>query len=97
MGESERTVWDDPKNEKNIQERKIDFAGLDDVFDGRFARVAEDKRRDYGEQRFNMLVELHGVILNVTFTLRPPKHRIISARLASRKERRIYRAKQQDG
>ncbi|ACL61535.1 BrnT family toxin [Methylobacterium nodulans] len=95
MGENERTVWDDPKNDKNIQDRKIDFADLDDAFDGRFSLVTEDKRRDYGEQRFNMLVEFHGVILNITFTMRPPKHRIISARVASRKERRTYHAKQQ--
>ena len=56
--------------------------------------MAEDGRRDYGETRFNMLVELHGVVLNVTFTPRPPKHRIISARLASRTERRAYHARQ---
>ena len=94
MGENARTVWDDPKNETNIGDRQIDFADLDDAFDGRFALVVEDGRRDYGERRFNMLVELHGVILNLTYTPRPPKHRIISARLASRKERRTYHARQ---
>ena len=83
MGERERTAWDDLKNEKNVQTHKLDFADLDDAFDGRFTLVAEDRRRDYGEQRFNMLVGLHEVILNITFALRPPKHRIISARLAS--------------
>lgn len=75
------------------QDRRIDFADLDAAFDGRFAIVVEDKRRDYGEQRFNMLVELYGVILHITFTPRPPRERIISARIASRKERRTYHAK----
>lgn len=96
MGENERTVWDDAKNERNITARRIDFADLDGAFDGRFALVAEDKRRDYGEPRFNMLVELFGVILNITFTQRLLKYRIISARLANRKERRAYRGRQQD-
>jgi uncharacterized protein len=97
MGENERTVWDDPKNERNIAARGIDFADLDIAFDGRFALVVEDRRRDYGEQRFNMLVEVFGIVLNVTFTPRPSKYRIISARLANRKERRVYHAGRQDG
>ncbi|WP_407522060.1 BrnT family toxin [Methylobacterium oryzisoli] len=75
----------------------MDFSDLDEAFDGRFALVSEDKRRAYGEQRFNMLVEIGGLIFSITFTPRPPKHRIISARLASRKERKTYPAKQQDG
>lgn len=96
MGENEQTTWDDSKNDRNISERRIDFSDLDELFDGRFAIVTEDKRYDYGEARFNMLAELSGLILNVTFTLRPPKNRIISARIASRKERRTYYAKLQD-
>lgn len=90
MGENERTVWDDAKNEMNIRRRSIDFAGLRDAFDGRFALVREDKRRDYGEERFNMIVAINGVILNITFTPRGDKQRIISARLANRRERRLY-------
>lgn len=97
MGENERTAWDDAKNKLNLGARGIDFAGLDDAFDGRFALVVEDGRRDYGEERFNMLVEMHGVVLNVTFTPRAPKHRIISARLASRRERRTYHAARENG
>lgn len=97
MGENERTTWDDAKNERNIREREIDFSDLGEAFDGRFALISEDRRRDYGEQRFNMLVEIRNLIFSITFTPRPPKHRIISARLASRKERRAYHAKQQVG
>lgn len=95
MGENDRTVWDDLKNEGNIDQRRIDFSGLDEVFDGRFSVVREDRRRDYGEPRFNMLVALHGLVLNVTFTPRGGKQRIISARLANRKERRVYDAYRQ--
>ncbi|GEP03984.1 BrnT family toxin [Methylobacterium oxalidis] len=97
MGEGERTVWDDLKNEANIRLRAIDFLDLDEAFDGRFVLSREDERRDYGEQRFNMLVEVQGIVLNVTFTPRGDRQRIISARVASRKERRLYHARRQDG
>ena len=97
MGESERTIWDDAKNEVNIGLRGIDFSVLDEVFDGRFALVREDRRRDYGEPRFSMLVKCHGLILNVTFTPRGRKQRIISARLANRRERKLYDDFGQDG
>ncbi|WP_331295138.1 BrnT family toxin [Methylobacterium hispanicum] len=73
----------------------MDFADLDEIFDGRFVVVAVDARRNYGEPRFNMLAEHHGVVLNVTFTPRGPKYRIISARIANREERGIYHAKRQ--
>lgn len=96
MGEAERIVWDDHKGASNLERHGIDFADLDDVFDGRFALIAEDRRWDYGEKRFNMLVERSGLILNITFAVRPPKYRIISARLAGRKERRTFHVRQQD-
>ncbi|WP_288586186.1 BrnT family toxin [uncultured Methylobacterium sp.] len=95
MGENEGTEWADLKNSRNIEQRQIDFSDLAEAFDGRFALIAQDTRRDYGEPRFNMLVEVRDIILNITFTPRPPRHRIISARLASRRERRAYHAKQQ--
>lgn len=97
MGETERTVWDDLKGASNRALHGIDFADLDDVFDGRFALVVEDRRWDYGEKRFNMLVAHGGVILNVTFAVRTPKYRIISARLAGRKERRTFHDCEQAG
>ncbi len=96
MGEADRTVWDDRKNDLNIQRRGLDFTDLDAVFDGRFAITRRDARRDYGEPRFNMVVALDEIMLNITFTLRDRKYRIISARLASRKERRAYHAARQD-
>ena len=97
MGDAERTVWDDLKAVSNLALHGIDFADLDTVFDGRFALVVEDTRWDYGEKRFNMLVEWTGLVLNVTFAVRPPKYRIISARLAGPKERRSFHARRQAG
>lgn len=96
MGENELTEWDDLKNDQNIGLREIDFAGLQVAFDGRYSVVRTDIRREYGEERHNMIVEINGVILNITFTPRGKKYRIISARLANRKERRLYDARRQD-
>jgi uncharacterized DUF497 family protein len=85
-----KTSWGRIKRGINIREHHIDFAELDEVFDGRFCLVREDDRKDYGEPRFNMLVEFRGVIINVTFTPRAGTYRFISARPASRKERNAY-------
>jgi uncharacterized DUF497 family protein len=95
MGENELTSWDDAKREENIRKHLFDFVAVQEVFDGRFALVREDRRRDYGEPRFNMLVEFRGRIVNVTFTPRDRKYHLISVRPASRKERRVYHARQQ--
>jgi uncharacterized protein len=85
VGEGERTSWDDHKRDINLELRGLDFAALDLVFDGRFLLTREDKRQDYGELRYNALVELNNVILNITFTPRNGKQRIISARRANRR------------
>jgi uncharacterized DUF497 family protein len=95
MGERDRTIWDDQKCAANLRLRSIDFAGLDEAFDGRFCLIREDRRHDYGESRFNMIVALNDVILNITFTPRGGKQRIISARPANRVERRLYNAQQE--
>ena len=96
-GEGERTVWDDAKGEANLRSHRMDFAGPDAAFDGRFILVAEDRRHDYGERRSNALVVLNGVVLTITFTPRGAKQRIISTRLASRGERSIHDARREDG
>ena len=48
-----------------------------------------DVRRDYGEVSINAVGEIEGVIYHVTYTQRGDTRHIISARLASRKERRL--------
>lgn len=96
MGQTELTSWDDAKREENIRKHLFDFVAVQEVFDGRFALVRADRRKDYGEPRFNMLVEHRGSVVNVTFTPRGNRYHLISVRPASRKERRAYHARQQD-
>jgi uncharacterized DUF497 family protein len=90
VGENADCSWDDGKRERNILAHGYDFADLQEVFDGRFALVRQDTRCNYGELRFNMLTEFAGRVINVTFTARVGKRHFISARPASRKERKIY-------
>lgn len=95
VGENELTSWDDEKRERNAREHAYDFPAVQEVFDGRFCVTREDRRKDYSETRYNMLVEYRDRIINVTFTLRGGKYRLISVRPASRKERIVYRDRQQ--
>ena len=53
-------------------------------------KIARDLRRDYGEERFNMLANCGGRLYHVTFTTRGAVTRIISARKANRRERLRY-------
>jgi uncharacterized DUF497 family protein len=86
-----RFDWDPIKSERNRQERGFgfDFAAL--IFEGATIDWTDD-RRDYGEARVRAIGEADGLVLYVVFTDRGDVRRIISARLASRKERDQWRA-----
>jgi uncharacterized protein len=92
MGRNSSCSWDDRKREQNIVNHGFDFAGIEEVFDGRYSVTRQDIRFDYGEQRFNILVAFRDRIINVTFTPRLGRFHLISARPASRIERKIYHA-----
>ena len=81
----------------NIADHGYDFADLEGAFDGRFLITRRDTRFDYGEARYNCLVEFEGRILNITFTPRQGRFHLISARPASRKERKVYHDKSTTG
>ena len=85
--------WDSAKSERNRQERGIgfDFATL--IFEGGTMEWPDD-RRDYGEARLRAVGEVDGIVLHVVFTDRGDKRRIISARVANRKERNQWYASQ---
>jgi uncharacterized DUF497 family protein len=59
------------------------------VFDGDYTEY-EDKRKDYGEKRFVVIGPIEGRVFAVVYTWRNERRRIISARRASRRERRAY-------
>ena len=82
--------WDEKKNRRNIQKHGISFEQAQTVFAGEVITV-EDDRFDYGETRFLSIGLLEGLaVIAVVHTDRNGKLRIISARPATRKERRLY-------
>lgn len=93
MGRDEICSWDDGKQAINLERHGYDFADLAEIFDGRFCLTLRDTRKDYGEERYNMLALFHGRVVNVTFTPREGRFHLISVRPASREERGVYRAK----
>ena len=85
-----RFEWDKAKNRANIKKHGISFEQASAIFDG-FVLTQEDDRFDYGETRWLSIGRLaDAVVLVVIHTDRQETIRIISARPASRRERRIY-------
>ena len=83
--------WDDAKNRANIRKHHIDFVDVSSVFD-RPMLVSADDREQYGEDRWIAIgVFPNGVEVVVVFT-EPASDttRIISARRATREERKRY-------
>ena len=93
---STKFEWDPVKAEANRKDHKIGFEQARDVFKDAMAIDELDDREDYGEDRFNRTGMVEGRLLVVTYTMRTDEHsgsevvRIISARLAERRERRRY-------
>ena len=83
--------WDEAKRQANILKHGVDFVDAIEMFAGRFIET-EDRRRDYGERRYQAFGELDGRVTEVVYTWRDDRRRIISARRARRNERRAYYA-----
>lgn len=82
--------WDKEKKQRNIEVHGFGFDRAKQVFNQTLL-VRQDLRRDYGEIRYIGVEEMEdGVIIAIVYTIRDHKTRIISARVASRKERSAY-------
>jgi uncharacterized DUF497 family protein len=88
--------WDDDKNEKNIKKHGIDFYDASTIFD-RLTFEELDERKDYGETRYNSIGQMEdGTYIHLTYTERGEDIRIISARLASSKEKELFLKMERD-
>lgn len=77
-------ITDDPeKNEKNISERGISFDPAVE-FDWSTSLVVEDKRRDYGEPRFQALGFIEERLHMLVFTPRAGDTHVMSLRKANK-------------
>jgi len=81
--------WDKNKAASNLQKHGIEFADAVAVFSDDLAITIPDNRFD--EYRFVAIgMDAFGRILVVVFTWRGEDIRLISARLAERRERKQY-------
>ena len=82
--------WDDEKVAQNLADHGVSFEAARLAFSDAFAAVREDRRQNYGEDRFILLGMVQGRLLAVSYTMRDERVRIISARFAEARERRRY-------
>ena len=86
--------WDQEKAEANLKKHSVSFAEAVTAFGDPLSLVMLDPDHSEGEQRFIVLgMSIRDRLLVVSYADRPPRTRIISARLATRPERRQYEEK----
>ena len=78
--------WDDVKNSACFTSRGFDFAYAVRAFFAPRRIVVQDRRWDYGEDRYRLTGMIDGRANVVVYTARGSAIRIISARKANRKE-----------
>jgi uncharacterized protein len=82
--------WDEPKRQRTVAERGLDFADAEQVFAGLRVTLPDD-RRDYGEPRLITAGYLRGRLVVVIWTPRGDGPHIISMRPGHADEEAYYR------
>lgn len=81
--------WDKNKAASNLNKHGIDFADAVSVFSDDLSTTVNDER--FEEERFITIgIDAFGRVLVVVYTLRGNEIRLISARTATRSERKQY-------
>jgi len=82
--------WDEEKASRNLEKHGISFETAVKVFlDENRIEIYDKTHSNENEDRY-ITIGLAGKVLFVVYTERHPRIRLISARLATAKERRIY-------
>ena len=93
LTETPRFEWHGPKAAANRAKHGVTFDEAATVFGDPFGRIADDPRHSEGEERFVLLGQSdRRRLLVVMFTERSEAIHLISARNATRRERRAYEA-----
>lgn len=83
--------WDNKKAETNLRKHQIAFEEAASIFGDPLAITFRDPDHSVGENRYLTFgVSQSGLLLIVSHTYRSDTARIISARCATRAERKIY-------
>jgi uncharacterized protein len=79
--------WNPKKRESNLRDHKIDFQDVRGIFDGYHIIRRSDR---HGEIRYEVFGYVENREVLAAFTIRNGICRLVSARRASRKERREF-------
>jgi len=82
-------VWDETKRHVNLHKHALDFADAEEVFAG-ITYTIEDRRFEYGEQRFITFGLLRDTVVVLAHTETANEVRMISMRKAIRNEQVLY-------
>ncbi len=83
--------WNTEKAEANLKKHAVSFDEAETVFDDPLFVIFADPDHSFEENRFIIMGESNqNRLLVVSYTERPPKTRLISAREATRPERKKY-------
>ena len=83
--------WDPKKAESNLKKHGVSFDEGVTAFGDALSMNMPDPDHSEGEERFIVLgTSAQSRTVVVSYTERPPRTRIISARLATRRERKQY-------
>jgi uncharacterized DUF497 family protein len=93
---NEEFEWDDDKAASNLHKHGVSFDMAEGAFRDPFAIEWLDISRDAGEHRYALLGTVDGKVLFVAYALRQERIRIISARGATRYERKRYHEENAD-
>lgn len=82
--------WDERKSARNVTKHAIDFSDAIQIFDDLI--LDGPSRRSLSEERRIAIGRMGPYLITVVYTMRGSMRRIISARRASRAERKAYEA-----
>ncbi len=82
--------WNTEKAEANLKKHNVSFDEAEIVFDDPLFVIFADPDHSFEENHFIMGESNQNRLLIVSYTERPPKTRLISAREATRPERKKY-------
>jgi len=85
-----RYIHDERKRAANLKKHGLDFADAPTVIESDAALTFEDRRFDYGEQRFVTLGILREEVVVIITAETDEEIRVISMRKAERNEEEIY-------
>ena len=85
--------WDEKKNNSNKKKHGVDFIHIKGVFNdpNKVIITIENSEEKYGEKRKLIIGAMIDIIYTSVYTMRKTVYRIISARIASKKERNTYK------